>query len=171
LYTQPLANILQPEELQKVFIESRPDVVIHAVGVYPLGAARYSMKGQEAVFQVNVEGTRNVVAASKECGARALCYTSSVTVVLDELDEEFRNVNESWLTGRATTSYGISKASMNSFVNIFSLRVGPPFYGLPCLEQPCKLYSRSYELLYGKNLCLLLLHPPLYPESTAPDTP
>lgn len=124
------ANILQREELEKVFSEARPDVVIHTVGVYPLGAARYSRKGEEVVFQINVEGTRNVVRASKACGARALCYTSSVTVVLDELEEEFRNVDERWTTGKATTSYGISKASRNLFLQCV-LRV-PSLFSMIC---------------------------------------
>jgi sterol-4alpha-carboxylate 3-dehydrogenase (decarboxylating) len=103
------ANVLQPLDLQNVFDEARPDVVIHTVGVSPVGPARYNMKGKEAVFEINIEGTRNVVEASRACGAKALCYTSSVTVVLDELDKEFRNVDERWETGRATTVYGQSK--------------------------------------------------------------
>jgi sterol-4alpha-carboxylate 3-dehydrogenase (decarboxylating) len=105
------ANILDIEALQKVLNEARPAIVIHTVGVYPLGAARYSMKGKEAVFKVNVEGTRNVLQASKECGAKGLVYTSSVTVVLDEMEKDFRNVDETWPTGRADTSYGQSKVS------------------------------------------------------------
>jgi len=109
------ANILQPEELQKVVQNVRPDVVIHTVGVFPLGAARYSMKGKEAVFEVNVEGTRNVINASKICGVKALVYTSSVTVVFDELGREFVNVDERWPTGRATTSYGQSKVRRPEF--------------------------------------------------------
>lgn len=102
-------NILDLPSLQKVFAEARPALVVHTVGVYPLGVRRYSMDGADVVFQVNVEGTRNVLAASKDCGAKGLVYTSSVTVVLDELDRDFRNVDETWPTGMAKTSYGISK--------------------------------------------------------------
>lgn len=103
------ANVLDIEELRKVFNEARPAIVVHTVGVFPLGAARFSMKGKDAVFELNVEGTKNVVQAAKECGARGLVYTSSVTVVLDELDKDFKNVDETWPTGRAHTSYGLSK--------------------------------------------------------------
>lgn len=80
------------------------------------------MKGQEAVFQVNVEGTRNVVDAAKECGARGLVYTSSVTVVFDELSGDFRNVDERWPTGRAGTSYGISKVFDTNFPSLVSFQ-------------------------------------------------
>lgn len=109
------ANVLDREALHKVFDEAKPAIVVHTVGVYRLGAARYAMKGKEAEFTVNVEGTRNVVEASKECGARGLVYTSSVTVVLDEAGKDFRNVDEEWPTGRATTSYGQSKVGLNRF--------------------------------------------------------
>ncbi|KAH9878338.1 hypothetical protein IAQ61_001609 [Plenodomus lingam] len=103
------ANILDKEALQKVFNEARPSIVVHTAGLCPVGSARYSMKGKETVFKVNVEGTRNVVSAAKECGAKGLVYTSSSTVVFDELEADFRNVDEGWPTGRAKTSYGISK--------------------------------------------------------------
>ncbi|KAF1845564.1 C-3 sterol dehydrogenase/C-4 decarboxylase-like protein [Cucurbitaria berberidis CBS 394.84] len=110
------ANVLDAEALQKVFSEARPAVVIHTVGVYPLGMRRYSMKGKEPVFRVNVEGTRNVLQAAKECGAKGFVYTSSITVVLDELDKDFRSVDEEWPTGRAHTSYGLSKAIAEELV-------------------------------------------------------
>lgn len=106
------ANVLDREALQKVFDEARPAMVVHTVGVYRLGSARYSMRNKEGEFTVNVEGTRNVLEASRECGARGLVYTSSVTVVLDELGSDFRNVDEEWPTGRAKTSYGQSKVGV-----------------------------------------------------------
>lgn len=105
-------SVLDLSALESVLAEASPAIVVHTVGVYRLGAARYSMVGKEADFQVNVEGTRNVVEAAKKCGARGLVYTSSVTVVLDELGVNFRNVDERWPTGRATTSYGQSKVRL-----------------------------------------------------------
>ncbi|RYO11441.1 hypothetical protein AA0121_g9859 [Alternaria tenuissima] len=102
-------NIMDSSSLSSVFSEARPAVVIHTVGVFPLGTKRYSMRGKDAIFKINVEGTRNVVEASRECGAKAFVYTSSVTVVLDELDRDFRNVDERWPTGGVHTSYGQSK--------------------------------------------------------------
>lgn len=109
-------NILDLDALLKVFIEARPAIVVHTVGVFPLGVRRYTMQGSDAVFRVNVDGTRNVLHAAKECGAKGLVYTSSVTVVLDELDKDFKNVDETWPTGRASTSYGLSKAKAETLV-------------------------------------------------------
>lgn len=104
-------NILDPDHLHKVFTEARPSIVVHTVAIYPLGAKRYSMKGRNAVFKLNVDGTRNVLNAARACGAKGLVYTSSVTVVLDESDKDFKNVDEDWPTGRAHTSYGLSKVT------------------------------------------------------------
>lgn len=104
-------DIMEPGELLAVFEEVQPTVVVHTVAVNLLGSARYSMSGKDAVFAVNVGGTRNVIEASRKCRVKALVYTSSVTVLLDELDEDFRNANETWSTGRATTIYGQSKVS------------------------------------------------------------
>ncbi|KAJ4984671.1 3-beta hydroxysteroid dehydrogenase/isomerase [Stagonosporopsis vannaccii] len=111
------ANVLDRDALQKVFDESKPAIVVHTVGVYRLGTARYSMRNKKGEFTINVEGTRNVVEASKECGAKGLVYTSSVTVVLDELGVDFKNVNEEeWPAGRAKTSYGQSKTIAENLV-------------------------------------------------------
>lgn len=67
------------------------------------------MVDRDAVFRVNVEGTRNVLEAAKNAGARGFVNTSSVTVVVDELERDFRNVDEEWPVGGAGTSYGQSK--------------------------------------------------------------
>ncbi|KAJ8110180.1 hypothetical protein OPT61_g6905 [Boeremia exigua] len=110
------ANVLDREALQKVFDEAKPAIVVHTVGVYRLGTARYSMRNKEGEFTINIEGTRNVIEASKECGAKGLVYTSSVTVVLDELGKDFKNIDEEWPTGRAKTSYGQSKTIAENLV-------------------------------------------------------
>ncbi|KAF1996066.1 C-3 sterol dehydrogenase/C-4 decarboxylase-like protein [Amniculicola lignicola CBS 123094] len=110
------ASVLDAENLSKVFIEAQPAIVVHTVGVYPLGAARYTTKGKKTVFEINVEGTRNVLDAAKECGAKGLVYTSSVAVLFDELDRDFRHVDESWSTGRATLTYGQSKTIAENLV-------------------------------------------------------
>ncbi|KAF2845100.1 C-3 sterol dehydrogenase/C-4 decarboxylase-like protein [Plenodomus tracheiphilus IPT5] len=159
------ANVLDTEALQKVFDEARPAIVVHTVGVNPLGNARYSMKGKEAVFKVNIEGTRNVVRAAKECGAKGLVYTSSVTVIFDELEADFKNVDEEWPTGRARTSYGISKtlaeeivlaANTHDFVTC-ALRSAPIFGPndpscIPIIHSCIPAGQTSFVLGSGTNL-------------------
>jgi sterol-4alpha-carboxylate 3-dehydrogenase (decarboxylating) len=148
------ANVLDADMLHKVFAEARPDMVVHTVGVYPLGGARYagsnsSRRGggavagaagrndADGVFQVNVEGTRNVLAAAQASGARGCVYTSSVTVVLDELTRDWRDVDESWPTGGAQTRYGISKVRRQQQlreshpISVVRLRVSPHLTRVP----------------------------------------
>jgi sterol-4alpha-carboxylate 3-dehydrogenase (decarboxylating) len=108
------ADVLDPNALHKVFAEAKPAIVVHTVGVYPLGAARYSLKGKDAVFKINVEGTKNVLDAAKGCNAKGLVYTSSVTVVLDSLTQDFKNVDETWPAGNVDTAYGQSKVRLRT---------------------------------------------------------
>lgn len=159
------ANILDIEALQKVLDEAKPAIVIHTVGVYPLGAKRYSMKGKDIVFNVNVEGTRNVLEAAKECGAKGLVYTSSVTVVMDKHDQDFRNIDETWPKGNVDTSYGLSKAvaedlvlsSTTSDFSTCALRSAPIFgptdaVVIPTIHSLIALGQTPFTLGTGTNL-------------------
>ncbi|CAN9357207.1 unnamed protein product [Alternaria alternata] len=156
---------MDSSSLSSVFSEARPAVVIHTVGVFPLGTKRYSMRGKDAIFKINVEGTRNVVEASRECGAKAFVYTSSVTVVLDELDRDFRNVDERWPTGGVHTSYGQSKALAESIVlsanthdfATCALRSAPIFgrndtVCIPTIHSCISAYQTPFILGTGTNL-------------------
>jgi sterol-4alpha-carboxylate 3-dehydrogenase (decarboxylating) len=137
------ADILDPSALEKVFAEAKPAIVVHTVAIFPTGSARYSITSKDAVFKINVEGTRNVLHATKECGAKGLVYTSSVTVVLDELDKDFRNVDETWPTGGASTIYGQSKAAAEALV----LAANTPTFST------CALRS---SVIFGPNDAVLI---------------
>jgi hypothetical protein len=148
------ADVLDRSALQKVFAEAKPAIVVHTVGVFPLGAARYSRKGQDAVFKINVEGTKNVLNAAKECGAKGLVYTSSVTVVMDSLTRDFRNVDENWPAGDVDTAYGQSKVryiqphppstsnfeSLLPFLPFNNLHPHPPHLGHSRIPHPLLLH-------------------------------
>lgn len=108
-------DILDTTSLTRVFSEARPTAIIHTAAVFFVGSRRYTLKDKDAVFQVNVEGTRNVLNASRESGVKAFVYTSSIAVVVDELDQDFRNVNEEWPTGKAHTVYGQSKVNKSFY--------------------------------------------------------
>jgi sterol-4alpha-carboxylate 3-dehydrogenase (decarboxylating) len=159
------ANILDMPGLQAAFDAAKPAIVVHTVGVYPLGTARYTMTGSAAVFEVNEQGTKNVVAAAQQCGARGLVYTSSVTVVIDQLALSFRNIDESWPPGRADTSYGLSKAAAEAHVLAHSSPAFPttslrpsPVFGpndptvLPALHALIAAHQAPFVLGTGANL-------------------
>ncbi|EMD91215.1 hypothetical protein COCC4DRAFT_71421 [Bipolaris maydis ATCC 48331] len=109
-------DILDVPSLSKVFAETKPTAVIHTAAIFHVGTRRYSMKDRDAVFKVNVEGTRNVLEASKEHGVKAFVYTSSITVLCDDLSRDFKNADETWPLGKVDTSYGQSKALAESLV-------------------------------------------------------
>lgn len=139
-------DVLDPAALSSVFSETRPVAVIHTVGMYHLGTKRYSMEGRDAVFEVNVQGTRNVLQASKECGVESFVYTSSTTVVLDDLNRDFRNVDEKWPKHCVDTSYGLSKVSLSwvFFVFYHSLFSSPSILLLPKFPQKFNQHFQLY---------------------------
>ena len=57
--------------LEKAF--EGADVVYHLAGMIDINAS-----DEDLIYKVNVEGTKNVVAACKKCGVRRLVYASSV---------------------------------------------------------------------------------------------
>lgn len=65
---------------------------------------------------VNVEGTRHVVDAARNNGCRALVYTSSCTVVTDDLDGNFPNIDERWPVSKKSSIYGESKVEAEKIV-------------------------------------------------------
>ena len=103
------ADVLNLESVQKVFEETKPSIVVHTVGVSPIGSARYSQDGKTALFEINVNGTKNVLDASRQNGVQAFVYTSSCTVVTDDVDHDYPNYDETTQTGNATLIYGQSK--------------------------------------------------------------
>ncbi|KAF1965747.1 C-3 sterol dehydrogenase/C-4 decarboxylase family protein [Bimuria novae-zelandiae CBS 107.79] len=113
-------DILNPSALSSLFKAARPEIIVHTAAVNLLGAKRYGTekRGKEegAVMRVNVDGTRNVLEAARACGAKGVVYTSSVTVLVDELEGDFRNADEGWGIGRAGTVYGESKTIAEQLV-------------------------------------------------------
>lgn len=65
---------------------------------------------------VNVNGTRHVVDAAKDNGCKALVYTSSCTVVTDDLNGNFPNIDERWPVSKRSSIYGESKAAAEKIV-------------------------------------------------------
>ena len=53
----------------------RPDVIIHSAGLVPELAFRYGREQRGRVFNINVDGTRNILAAAKSSGVKALVWT------------------------------------------------------------------------------------------------
>lgn len=105
------ANITVAEKVDAVFDKLRPHVVVHTAGVVPNGQARYSnsKNDRDWVFSINYDGTRNVLDAAKKSGCKTFVYTSSCTVMTDDVNHDYPLMDETIPIGHATLIYGSSK--------------------------------------------------------------
>ena len=112
------ADITCPEQVRSAIRTSNPDAIVHTAGWVPGGRARYSTDPtiRDRVFAVNVSGTENVLAAAGETQCRVFVYTSSCTVISDDMNHDYPLMNEKIPTGNATLSYGASKAVAEKIV-------------------------------------------------------
>lgn len=77
---------------------------------------RYHRRLEAEVQQVNVKGTQHIVNAAQDQGCRALVYTSSCTVVTDDLGRRFANIDETWPVSQKSSIYGESKVKAERIV-------------------------------------------------------
>ena len=110
------ADILKPAQLEAAVARFQPDVIIHTAGYVPELTERYGRRLEQKCQQINVEGTRNVLAAARAADCRALVHTSSCTVVVDDWENEYPNVNEDWPASDHSSVYGESKAAAERLV-------------------------------------------------------
>lgn len=111
-------DIRSKESVSAVFANYHPDLVVHTAGVVPGRQFRYSTNEDDwqGVRAVNYDGTVNILRATMASGCKRFIYTSSVTAIIDDLDHDYHNMNESTPTGLATLHYGTSKGLAEAFV-------------------------------------------------------
>ena len=126
------------QSVNAAFINYHPDLVVHTAGIVPGRQYRYSTKEDDwgRVRAVNYDGTVNVLRATMASGCKRFVYTSSVTAIIDDLDHDYHNMNESTPTGFATLHYGRSKGLAEAFV----LSAAHAEKGLmACALRPCTI--------------------------------
>ncbi|KKK19600.1 hypothetical protein ARAM_000360 [Aspergillus rambellii] len=109
-------DITNADQVSKACQQVRPDVVIHTAGLVPVLAERFGRGLEKDVWRINVEGTRNMLAAAKESGVKAFVYTSTCCVVTDQMGMPYPNIDERWPTPRTSLIYGESKAAAEAMV-------------------------------------------------------
>lgn len=80
------------------------EIVIHAAAVVSFSAA-----DRAQMYNINVQGTANVVNTALESGVRKLVYISSVAALGRKKDGAVVNENTKWEESRSNTHYAISK--------------------------------------------------------------
>ncbi|KAF2485843.1 hypothetical protein BDY17DRAFT_247465 [Neohortaea acidophila] len=95
-----------------------PDLVLHTAGIIPARQARYSTSHAAwlRVREINYEGTVNVLDATLASGCARFVYTSSCTVVIDDMAHDYFRMDEETSTGYATLHYGRSKGLAETYV-------------------------------------------------------
>ncbi|GAB3014878.1 NAD-dependent epimerase/dehydratase family protein [Niabella terrae] len=80
------------------------DTVIHCAAI-----VSFRKKDRHRMYQINVEGTRNVVNIALETGLRRIIYISSVAAIGRKLQNGIVDENAKWEDNQAHTHYAISK--------------------------------------------------------------
>lgn len=102
-------DICNPKDLEKCF--KGADVVYHIAGLVDI-----SGKKTDKLWEVNFEGTKNVVEACKKCGVKKLVYVSSVDAIpVPNEDEPIVEVNH-FDPDLIEGDYGKTKAAASQYV-------------------------------------------------------
>lgn len=104
-----MGDVTNPEQLEQAF--EGAETVYHVAGIVDISGTK-----DKQVWNVNYEGTKNVVAACKKCGVKTLVYCSSVDAipVSDEMNviREVKSFDPDLLEG----AYAKSKAAASQYV-------------------------------------------------------
>ncbi|WPH00237.1 sterol-4-alpha-carboxylate 3-dehydrogenase, decarboxylating [Acrodontium crateriforme] len=76
-----VGDITDNETMTQLFSKIKPTAVIHTAS--PV----FNNNNREAMYKVNVEGTKNLLKVSQETGVRAFVYTSSSSVIHDTVSD------------------------------------------------------------------------------------
>lgn len=97
------ADITDAAKLVSIFDDVRPDVVIHTASPVPHSDSKV---GDDLYTKVNINGTQTIVEACRKTGVKALVYTSSASVISDNV-HDLINADERWptLRGKDQTEY------------------------------------------------------------------
>ena len=104
-----VGDVTVESDVTRVINKTQPVAIIHTAGIVPKLADRYSRKGQDHVFHVNVNGTKNILYAAKNEGVQALVWTGSCTSVTDDMTQQYPNIDERWPISKRSLVYGESK--------------------------------------------------------------
>ncbi|KAL6402982.1 sterol-4alpha-carboxylate 3-dehydrogenase (decarboxylating) [Ilyonectria robusta] len=139
-------DITDTEKLLAVFNEIKPDVVIHTAS-----PVANDSKIAHAIFKkVNIEGTQSVVEACQKSGVKALVYTSSASVISDNVSD-LLNADERWPMIRGaqqTEYYSETKAAAEELV--LKANREEPSKLLTCAIRPAGIFGEGdAQLLPG----------------------
>ncbi|KAL8952408.1 MAG: hypothetical protein Q9222_001685 [Ikaeria aurantiellina] len=109
-------DITDGAKVEEMISTIQPMVIIHTAGLVPGLIDRYGREVCDRIFDVNVNGTRNILNAARKNQVRAFVWTGSCTAVTDDFSQQYPNIDESWPTSAHPLIYGESKAAAEALV-------------------------------------------------------
>ena len=155
--SEPLRNVTyvqgdvtKTSEVGSVMKKANPRAIIHCAGLVPPLKYRFTREWEPLVFDINVNGTRNMLAAAEALRVEAFVWTGSCTAVTDDFRYQYRNIDESYPTSTKSLIYGESKAAAEKLVisaNSTSLST--------CALRPSVLFGPGdYQLIPSIHACI-----------------
>ena len=105
-------DITVAAEVYRLIEELSPQVIVHTAGIVPVLADRYIRRQRDLVWNINVNGTQNILDAARRNGVEAVVWTGSCTAVTDDMRYQYPNIDETCPTSDHSLIYGESKVSM-----------------------------------------------------------
>lgn len=113
LVTYLQVDLRDAEKVLSTVESVRPTVIVHTAGIIPAGYARYGRETRDAVNEVNIQGTINMINAAKAYNVDAFIYTSSCTIITDDLNNDYPNYCEKTSIPVRSLIYGESKVRVS----------------------------------------------------------
>lgn len=104
-----MGDITDPGQLEEAF--KGAETVYHVAGIVDISGTK-----DKQVWNVNYEGTKNVVAACKKCGVKTLVYCSSVDAIAVRDDMNIIREAKSFDPDLLEGAYAKSKAAATQYV-------------------------------------------------------
>ena len=145
-----IGDITKIADVRKVVETAKPTCIIHTAGLVPDLANRYGRRLHKRVYEVNVEGTRNMLAVAKELGTEAFVWTSSCCCVTDDMSCQYPNIDESWPTSGQSLIYGESKTIAEALV----LAASDEKLSTCALRPPVLFGPEDYQFVPSVHACI-----------------
>ena len=110
-----VGDVTDCSSIDLIVDRTRPDIIVHTAGTVPVLANRYGRDTRDHVLNVNVNGTRNMLAVAKRYKVQTFVWTGSCTSVTDDTRYQYANVDERWPTSSHSLIYGESKVYPRRF--------------------------------------------------------
>ncbi len=97
-----VGDIMDPSYLQEILKDA--DAVIHCAAV-----VSFSKDDKEKMYNVNVQGTSNVVSAAQSSGIKKLLFVSSIAAIGRTMENKIVTEDNTWIDSPYNTDYAKSK--------------------------------------------------------------